>query len=74
MILRVKDSTVLNDSLLLQALEMWRKKELIYLSIEGSLSADGNKNLRQWFIDHNDLSVANSFAIDYQHNWIHLWI
>ncbi|CAF4057980.1 unnamed protein product [Rotaria sp. Silwood1] len=74
MILRVKDSKVLIDSLLLQALEMWRKEELIYLSIKGSLLADGNKNLRQWFIDHNDLSVANSFAIDCQHNWIPLWI
>lgn len=73
LIFRVKDSTDFIDSLLLQALEMWRKEGFIYLCLKGCLSRDACQNLRQWFIDHSHLGIENSFAIDYRNEWIHLW-
>lgn len=73
LILRAKDSTDFVDSLLLQALEMWRKEGPIYLCMQGCLSRNACENLRQWFIDHSHLGVENSFGIDYHNAWIHLW-
>ena len=73
MILRAKDSTDCVDSLLLQALEMWRKEGSIYLCMKGCLSRDACNALRQWFIDRSHLNIENSFAIDYHNEWIHLW-
>jgi hypothetical protein len=74
MILCVKDSSVVIDSLVLQALELWREEELMYLFIKGTLSLDGNKKLRQWFIDHSDSGREISLTMNQPSGDIHLWI
>jgi hypothetical protein len=74
MILCVKDSSVVIDSLVLQALELWREEELMYLFIKGTLSRNGNQTIRQWFVEHSSLLVKISSAMSQPNEGVHLWI
>ncbi|CAF4932123.1 unnamed protein product, partial [Rotaria sp. Silwood1] len=48
--------------------------QLIQLDIRGLRADDAKENLRQWFIDHTNLTTNSSFAVKYNENWLDLWI
>ncbi|CAF1309307.1 unnamed protein product [Adineta steineri] len=74
MVLSISDSSSDIDSLLLQALEMRREEELIYLCIKGPLSPNGGRSLRQWLNDHSFLQGKDSYAYDDHEKRAHLWL
>ncbi|CAF1452056.1 unnamed protein product [Adineta ricciae] len=74
MILSTADSTNDISSLILQALEVWRDEEYIYICIKGTLSRYGNETLREWFNNHNCLTKKDSFAFDYHEKRAHIWL
>ena len=74
MVLCVKYSSVVIDSLVLQALELWREEELMYLFIKGTLSRNGNQTIRQWFVEHSSLLGKISSDMSQPNEGVHLWI
>ncbi|CAF1133834.1 unnamed protein product [Rotaria sordida] len=73
-LLSTNDSSVVIDSLIIQALKISGKDQSTYVCINDSLSRDAIKIFRQWFLDHSHLPVEDSFAIDYLSHSTHLWI
>ncbi|CAF4229942.1 unnamed protein product [Rotaria sp. Silwood2] len=74
LVLSVKYSTALIDSLISQALDMWKEDKQIYVCIEGLLSDEAKKILRKWSIDHSHAQINDVFAVDYQNERIHFWL
>lgn len=73
LILNVKNSNMMIDSIISTAIHLWSTKELFSLHVCGSMSDDAIKNLREWVINHSNLTKEHSFATIYQANWFSLW-
>jgi hypothetical protein len=72
--LTTKDAKVFIDPIALRVLALWYDKQLFSLYINGQLSQEANKNLRQWLIDHTHLTAKDSFSVKYHDNWFDLWL
>jgi hypothetical protein len=66
---------LLIDSFVLTIISLWKSKQRFFLGVNGLLSEEASKNLRQWIIDHCFHLMANdSFAVEYNNNWFDLWL
>jgi len=70
----MEDSTLIIDSFLLSILSLWKDKPRISLGIDGLLSGEVSRNLRQWIIDHSYLTAEHSFVVKYCKNFLRLWL
>ncbi|CAF2820545.1 unnamed protein product [Rotaria sp. Silwood2] len=74
LVLVLKDSTMLIDSIPLTLLTFWNSEELPSLSVDGSPSDEAKKNLRQWLIDNTRALAEDSFGVEYKDGWFSLWL
>ncbi len=73
LIIGLNDSSMIMDPIVLAVLANWYDKRLHWFFINGSLSDQANKNLRQWLLDHTHLVTDDSFAVEYNDKWLTLW-
>ena len=73
LIIDLRDSSTIIDSIVLAAVAHWHDKRLIWLDINGTLSDEVKTDLRQWLVDHTHLTTDDSFAVEYKNNWFSLW-
>jgi len=70
----MNDTKSLIDSFILTVISLWKGRQRLALGVNGLLSEEASKNLRQWIIDHFfHLMVDDSFAVEYKNKWFNLW-
>ncbi|CAF3336710.1 unnamed protein product [Rotaria sp. Silwood1] len=74
LILTMKDSKVIIDSIVLALLAYWNGEYLPSIDIKAPPSDEASKNLRQWLIDNTQLTATDSFGIEYKDEWFALWL
>lgn len=74
LLVSVKNEKLFVNEIAIKILSLWQNTSLFSVYINGGLSNEVEKNLRQWFIDHSHLTNNSSFAVKYNNNWLDLWI